>query len=667
VTRGDTVFLNIVAENNGEPYTFQPGEVVYFKVFAKKDCRDVVLRKGFPIVDYAQNVEIILDSSDTKMGEVISKPRDLWYEIELESFGSVMTIVGYDEDGAKVFKLFPGGDDIQEYVPEPRVIKAIDDEFDMTSPRPVQNQVVARAFANLEERYENTHEAVAALHVTPEMFGASTSHADNHAHIISALDYLQSKGGGTLRFSAGVYKTSPISLQGYSNIILTGVEPSLPWGTASGLQIISEGSVGLQLSEESGLGYANEVPTWRATQIHIEHLRIDCNKMVNTGLNCNYGAFLRDVTVDNAKRDGIVFEPQTYPVILEQVSVRFSGRHGVYVKAPYSTVYNMKDCEFSRNDGYGLYIEDGNTCLFTNVLLQSNKRGGLKIEKKDPSLFSHDIFLGTMTFINVYTEANGTLATTDPDYDGNYAIYITNHNVERHLNADKIFGLTFINCSFNASKTGSQGLIEGVADEFTVIGRQFQTGVIDTDKCGTLFATGSNSTLDKINSDNPIYEVCEVPYYDESRKIRSFVGDGYIGKRGRMREMHFYLPKETIKAGETHMMQTVNPVNFYPILQTGTLYGINILQGTKPAAGSLTFKIKYGYKTGAGSFLGYLNIDDELKIDATKNHKSVTFPLLKYIVDHSLTIGIEVTASADYVPPSSVGYTYTICELFVES
>lgn len=172
VTRGDMVYLSVTAENNGEAYTFEPGEVLRIKVFGKKDAEDVVLQKDFPVTAVTQSVDIILDESDTKIGEVISKPRDYWYEVELNPGDNPQTIIGYDEDGPRVFKLFPEGDDIPAYVPDPEVIKVIDTELDMTSERPVQNQVIARAFANLQAGYQATHEAVAALHVTPEMFGA---------------------------------------------------------------------------------------------------------------------------------------------------------------------------------------------------------------------------------------------------------------------------------------------------------------------------------------------------------------------------------------------------------------------------------------------------------------------------------------------------------------
>ena len=668
VTRGDIVFFSVTAEDKGTDHIFKAGEVLRFKVYGKKDAQTVVLQKDFPITEDTKEVYIYLDEEDTKIGEVISKPRDYWYEVELNPNENPQTIIGYDEDGAKVFKLFPEGDDVPAFVPDPEDVRIIDTELDMTSDRPVQNQAIARGILRIKDIAEKAYEAVAEKYVTPEMFGASTENDDNRDFIMLALDHLKSKGGGTLSFGTGTYKTSPISLKGYSNIIIAGNTPSLPWGTSSCLQFISEGSVGLQLTEESGLGYANEVPTWSANNIHIKHLRIDCAKKVDAGLNCNYNAFLYDVTVDNARKDGVVLEPQTYPVVMERVTVRYSGRHGVFVKAPYSTVYSMKDCEFSRNDGYGLYIEDGNTSLFTNVILQGNKQGGLKIENKDPSLYNHGIFLGNLTFVNVYTEANGTLSTDDPNYEGNYAIYITSHDLTRHKNAGKIAGLTFMNCNFNSSTTGRQGLIEGIADNFTVIGPQFLADTVDTEKCGTVFATQSHDVIDKINNGNPVYEVNEVKYYNETTKIRAFVGDGYIGKRGRMRELHFHLPNGSINAGETVMMKTVNPVDFYPVLQSGTLYGINILQGVQPAAGKLTFKIKYGYKsTASGGFTGYINVGDALELDSSKNYSSVSFPLLKYTVDKSFILGIEVSASADYVPSASVGFTYLLAELFVES
>jgi hypothetical protein len=70
------------------------------------------LQKDFPVVEATENVDIFLSKEDTKFGEVISKPKDYWYEVELNPEDNPQTIIGYDEDGAKIFKLFPEGDDI---------------------------------------------------------------------------------------------------------------------------------------------------------------------------------------------------------------------------------------------------------------------------------------------------------------------------------------------------------------------------------------------------------------------------------------------------------------------------------------------------------------------------------------------------------------------------
>lgn len=109
VTRGDIVILSVAAEQNGKPYTFEPGEVLRINVYGKKDAENLVLQKDFPVTQTAQTVELFLEQGDTKIGEVISKPVDYWFEVVLNPFDNPQTIIGYDEDGAKVFKLFPEG------------------------------------------------------------------------------------------------------------------------------------------------------------------------------------------------------------------------------------------------------------------------------------------------------------------------------------------------------------------------------------------------------------------------------------------------------------------------------------------------------------------------------------------------------------------------------
>ena len=156
-TRGDIVFFSVTAEDDGVAYQFQAGDVVRIKVYGKKAAENVVLQKDFPVTAATDSVQIFLTEDDTKIGEVISKPTDYWYEVELNPESNPQTIIGYDEDGAKVFKLFPEGDDIPPYEPtKPEDIPVVDDELDLTSTRPVENQAIARAIVAMQAELDET-------------------------------------------------------------------------------------------------------------------------------------------------------------------------------------------------------------------------------------------------------------------------------------------------------------------------------------------------------------------------------------------------------------------------------------------------------------------------------------------------------------------------------
>ena len=165
VTRGDRLFFTVTAEDGGKPYKFQPGDIVRFKVYGKKDATNVVLQKDFPVTTVTEKVEIYLTEDDTKIGDVISKPKDYWYEVELNPYDHPQTIIGYDEDGAKVFRLLPEGRDMTENEPDinPEDIPVVDKVLDMTSLRPIQNQAVARAVTKLEAGVKDNKEAAAGL------------------------------------------------------------------------------------------------------------------------------------------------------------------------------------------------------------------------------------------------------------------------------------------------------------------------------------------------------------------------------------------------------------------------------------------------------------------------------------------------------------------------
>lgn len=112
ITRGDIGAISLGATNaDGTAFIFQEGDTVRFKVFKSKDCGCVELEKDVAVENAGTEVLISLQSEDTKIGEVINKPADYWYEVEVNPETAPQTIIGYDEEGAKVFRLYPEGSD----------------------------------------------------------------------------------------------------------------------------------------------------------------------------------------------------------------------------------------------------------------------------------------------------------------------------------------------------------------------------------------------------------------------------------------------------------------------------------------------------------------------------------------------------------------------------
>lgn len=157
-TRGDVVFFGVKAVDaeTKYPFTFEPGDILRMKIYGKKNAENVVMQKDFAVSQTCEVVQIFLEEEDTKFGEVISKPTDYWYEVELNPETCPQTIVGYNEDGATLFKLFPEGADteINNSDIKPEDIPIVDAELDVNSARPIQNQAVARAIIAMEGRCE---------------------------------------------------------------------------------------------------------------------------------------------------------------------------------------------------------------------------------------------------------------------------------------------------------------------------------------------------------------------------------------------------------------------------------------------------------------------------------------------------------------------------------
>lgn len=112
LTRGDIAVIEVFAANAGNTlHTFKTGDIIRLDVFEKNRHDSIVLRKDVVVESEVSSVDISLHSSDTRIGETINKPKDYWYEIQLNPDTMQQTLIGYDNAGPKIFRLFPEGDD----------------------------------------------------------------------------------------------------------------------------------------------------------------------------------------------------------------------------------------------------------------------------------------------------------------------------------------------------------------------------------------------------------------------------------------------------------------------------------------------------------------------------------------------------------------------------
>ncbi len=298
--------------------------------------------------------------------------------------------------------------------------------------------------------------------VYPEWFGAKGDGVTDDTEAISEAILFVKSSGGKVKFSLKTYCFSSINLVGCSNIMLEGSnDATLPWREETTLKVINNTQVAIRTVAD----YSSEVPPASAIgkSIKIKSFFLECNSNANVGINCCQDIYLENLVVRRAKIDGIVFESQTYPVYLFRVESSFNGRHGLYVKAPNTTVYSLYNVELDYNDGYGLYIEDGNCATFVNVVVQSNKRGGVCVFQRPKSDFTYPVFLGNLTFLNLYTEANGTLPESDANYEGNFALKIQGRDND-NLFTGKIDKITLIGGTINYPSTGQATSIKGTSN-----------------------------------------------------------------------------------------------------------------------------------------------------------------------------------------------------------
>ena len=114
INRGDMLAMTIKAnDSNGDPYIFKVDDVVRFKIMERNKCENVILQKDVKVTEEMESVPVIISSEEMKIGNIINKPVDYWYEVELNpNTSSAITILGYKKKtGPRILSLTPEGGD----------------------------------------------------------------------------------------------------------------------------------------------------------------------------------------------------------------------------------------------------------------------------------------------------------------------------------------------------------------------------------------------------------------------------------------------------------------------------------------------------------------------------------------------------------------------------
>lgn len=105
LTRGDEVEIDFSVEDD---YIFKTGDKLRFSVYKPRKLQELpLLEKIIRVTEDTSIIRIELTSEETKsLVDMKSRVVELWYEIE---YNDVVTVLGYDEEGAKKIKIYPEG------------------------------------------------------------------------------------------------------------------------------------------------------------------------------------------------------------------------------------------------------------------------------------------------------------------------------------------------------------------------------------------------------------------------------------------------------------------------------------------------------------------------------------------------------------------------------
>ena len=109
VSRGDSGTVNLRLKNT----TFRPEDDVVFKIYEVQGLDSApIIEVHASVEEESDTINIELNGEEhTNFGDLGNEIVDYWYEIAVNED---RTIIGFDESGAKIFKLYPTGEPAPE-------------------------------------------------------------------------------------------------------------------------------------------------------------------------------------------------------------------------------------------------------------------------------------------------------------------------------------------------------------------------------------------------------------------------------------------------------------------------------------------------------------------------------------------------------------------------
>lgn len=104
ITSGDKATIDIQIPLDDGFYEFQTTDILYFTVKKQYSDTQPVLRKILTFSEPTTTATFYLTSSDTNLSSLSNLPVQYVYDV---SINEDQTIIGYDENGAKCFVVYP--------------------------------------------------------------------------------------------------------------------------------------------------------------------------------------------------------------------------------------------------------------------------------------------------------------------------------------------------------------------------------------------------------------------------------------------------------------------------------------------------------------------------------------------------------------------------------